>query len=227
MIIHLPEILSAEELGEIRQLLGDADFVDGAQTARAYVQPRKNNMEVRIGSADQKKLHGIVMSALQRNNDFRLIAIPRRVANFIFSRYTEGMSYGEHSDNAVMGPQENPFRSDLAMTIFLSDPDEYEGGELVLNTDVRPETYKLPAGDCVIYPTFVLHRVDPVTKGMRRVAVTWIQSMVRSPQKRQLLFDIAMILDFFIKNTEEGIQHREAIRLDKVYKNLTRMWAEL
>ncbi len=226
MIIHLPKILSAEELSEIRQLLEEADFVDGAQSARAYAQPKKNNMEVRMDSADQKKLHGIVMSALQRNNDFRLIAIPRRVANFIFSRYTEGMFYREHSDNAVMD-QKNPFRSDLAMTIFLSNPDEYEGGELVLNTDVRPETYKLPAGDGVIYPTLVLHRVDPVTKGMRRVAVTWIQSLVRSPQHRQLLFDIARILDFFIKNTEEGIQHPEAIRLDKVYKNLTRMWAEL
>ena len=97
----------------------------------------------------------------------------------------------------------------------------------MLDSDVQPERYKLPAGDAVIYPTFVLHRVNPVVKGERYVAVTWIQSMVRSPQHRQVLLDIARVLDYFIKNTNEGIQHPEAIKLDKVYKNLVRMWAEL
>ena len=97
----------------------------------------------------------------------------------------------------------------------------------MLDSDVQPEHYKLPAGDAVIYPTFVLHRVNPVVKGERYVAVTWIQSMVRSPQHRQVLLDIARVLDYFIKNTNEGIHHPEAIKLDKVYKNLVRMWAEL
>lgn len=228
MTIHIPEMLSAEELGEIRKLTDNAELADGAQSAGKYGLPKKNNQEVRLDSADQAKLRSIVMSALQRNNEFRLIAMPRRIVNILFSLYGEGMYYGDHSDNAIMDQQNDPFRSDLAMTIFLNDPEDYEGGDLVLNTDLRPEQrFKLPAGDGIIYPTFALHRVDKVTKGERRVAITWIQSLVRSPQHRQILFDIARSLDFFIKSTKEGIQHPEAIRLDKVYHNLIRLWAEV
>ncbi len=226
MIVHLPQVLTREELKNIRAFLKDAEFVDGMQTAGAYADQKKHNMEVRLNSPDGKKIQAIVMAALQRANDFGIITYPRHVGGIIFSCYTKGMFYKDHSDNAIMG-RTNPFRSDLAMTIFLNDPGEYDGGELVLDTDVQPEHYKLPAGDAVIYPTFVLHRVNPVVKGERYVALTWIQSMVRSPQHRQVLLDIYRVLDYLVKNTTEGVQHPEAIKLDKVYKNLVRMWAEL
>ena len=123
MTVHLPQVLSSEELKNIRAFLKGAEFVDGAQTAGAYAVQKKNNMEVRSTSPDNKKIQAIVMAALQRTNDFRLITFPRHVGNIIFSRYTKGMFYNDHSDNAIMG-RNNPFRSDLAMTIFLNDPGE-------------------------------------------------------------------------------------------------------
>lgn len=224
-MIRLPNLLLAEDLARIREITDSAGFVDGMQTGRGYVESIKRNNEVRMGSEGQDALDRLVRGRLEASNDFRLIAMPKRIGNIIFSAYTEGMHFGDHSDNALMGTAD-PFRSDLAMTVFLNNPPDYEGGELVLDTDMQPIPIKLPAGDAVIYPTFSLHRVNPVRRGERRVAVTWIQSTIRLPQHRQILLDLARSLDFFIRNTKEGIQHPEAIRLDKVYKNLTRLWAE-
>ena len=118
-------------------------------------------------------------------------------------------------------------RSDMSMTIFLNDPKEYDGGELVMNTDIRPERYKLPPGHAVIYPTYFLHRVAPVTRGTRLAVVGWIQSMVRDPFQRQILIDLALSLNYFLQNTKEKFAHPEYIRLDKVYNNLKRQWVEM
>ena len=144
---------------------------------------------------------------------------------FCSARYGEGMEYGDHTDNPLM---DQGRRSDMSITIFLNDPSEYEGGELMLNTDISPQAIKLPAGDAVVYPTFMLHRVDKVRKGQRLVAVTWIESLIRDANQRQILLDLAQTLTFFMKSLPEGqgYQHMEYVRLNKVYQNLLRMWAE-
>lgn len=226
MIFHIAGLLTAKQLAEIEAVSRTATFADGMQTAGPFVAEIKRNAEVKDNSEAEARLNALLMAVLQRHHSFQMIAQPRRIGRLIFSRYTEGMYYGDHSDNAVMNPAE-PLRTDLAMTVFLSPPGDYEGGELVLDTDMQPQSYKLPAGDAVIYPTFLLHRVNPVTKGERRVAVTWIQSRVRLPQHRQILIDLSQTISFFLEHTKEGKQHPEAVRLDKVYKNLARLWTEL
>ena len=171
--------------------------------------------------------HAIIKEALRGNNDFRLVTQPHRLGPFLFSRYGEGMEYGDHSDNALM--DDGSFRSDIAMTVFINEPTDYDGGELVLNTDIQPESYKLPAGHAVVYPTMVLHRVNPVTRGQRLVGINWVQSHVRDPQRRQILVDLALSLSHIIDSQPpgQGFAHPEYIRLDKIYNNLLRMWAEV
>jgi PKHD-type hydroxylase len=152
------------------------------------------------------------------------------VAPFILSSYTPGLFYGDHTDNAIMGRQgDKPLRSDLSVTVFLSDQADYDGGELIIDSDLRPTSWKLPAGDAVIYPSFSLHRVDPVRRGERRVSVSWIQSQIRLPQQRQALIDIAQVLSWMLKTLPGGRahEHAEFRRLDKVRANLSRLWTEL
>lgn len=227
MIFVLQNVLDAKALNRLGALLRNAKFVDGMQTAGSAVAHAKRNTEVVRDSEAHTKCDAIIKEALRGNNDFQLVAQPHRMARFLFSRYTKGMEYGDHSDMALMGDRR--FRSDIAMTIFINDPGDYDGGELVMNTDIRPEPYKLPAGHAVVYPAMVLHRVNPVTRGERLVGITWVQSRVRDPQQRQILVDLALALSHFIDNNSPGqaYTHPEYIRLDKVYNNLVRMWAEV
>ena len=226
MIFVLPNLLSADRVAWIRSQTETQPFVDGRQTAGTAVRHAKNNQELKIGSDIVAEINREINEALQRNNDFQIIASPRRLSGFLISKYGSGMRYGDHSDNAILSSG-GGMRSDLSMTIFLKNPDEYEGGELTLNTDLRPERYKLPAGHCVIYPTYFLHRVEEVTRGERLVAVGWIQSQIRDPFHRQILIDLAVSLSFFVNSTKEKHQHQEYIRLDKIYNNLRREWLEL
>lgn len=227
MIFVLPNVLDAKALNRLGALLRNAKFVDGMQTAGGAVAHAKRNTEVVRDSEAHTKCDAIIKEALRGNNDFHIVAQPHRLARFLFSRYTRGMEYGDHSDNALMGDRR--FRSDIAMTIFINDPGDYDGGELVMNTDIRPEPYKLPAGHAVVYPAMVLHRVNPVTRGERLVGITWVQSRVRDPQQRQILVDLGFTLSHFIDNNSPGqaYTHPEYIRLNKVYNNLVRMWAEV
>lgn len=230
MIFHLPAVLSADEVARIRTDLAATNFVDGMQTGGAYVRNIKNNRETAIDSNSARHLDGVVQEALARNNDFQVVALPRKIAPFIFSSYTPGLFYGDHADNAVMGKRHgDPLRADLSMTIFLSDPAEYDGGELMLDTDVAPMAYKLPAGHAVIYPSYTLHRVERVTAGERLAAVSWVQSEVRAPQQRQILIDIARTLSWILNSLPEdrAHEHPEFRRLEKVRSNLARMWVEL
>ncbi len=227
MIYVLPNLIDAGALDRLRTSLRGADFVDGRQTSGRAVSTVKKNTEVRLDSEAQTACCAVVLEALRASNDFRAIVQPRRFGEILFSRYTEGMAYGDHSDNALM--RDGDLRTDVAMTLFLSDPADYEGGELVMNSDLRPERYKLPAGHAVVYPAMVLHRVNPVTRGERLVAITWVQSSVRDPQQRQILLDLALALSHIIDNTPQGqgYTHPQYLRLDKVYNNLLRMWAEI
>ncbi|MCA8908735.1 MAG: Fe2+-dependent dioxygenase [Rhodospirillaceae bacterium] len=224
MIYVLPNILPDTLVEKIRQLAADAEFVDGMRTAGIGVAHSKRNEEISTDSDVVQEINQEVKAGLARNNDFQIVTIPRQLSNFLVSRYTPGMTYGDHTDNAILGGR---MRSDMSMTIFLNDPKEYDGGELVMNTDIRPERYKLPPGHAVIYPTYFLHRVAPVTRGTRLAVVGWIQSMVRDPFQRQILIDLALSLNYFLQNTKEKFAHPEYIRLDKVYNNLKRQWVEM
>jgi PKHD-type hydroxylase len=206
----------------------EGTFVDGVQTAGSTNNKRKKNEEIQSSSKLRKELSAELRKALQTSNDFRLIAQPNYIGDMLLSRYRHGMFYGDHVDNSIMGiASGTPWRSDLSFTLFLSDPDSYDGGELVLNTDTRPEAIKLPIGHMVIYSTLVLHRVNPVTRGERRAAVGWVQSFVRDPNQRQILLDIAQTLGFLQDQLTQGTEHSEAIRLQKAYANLSRMWSEM
>jgi PKHD-type hydroxylase len=226
MLFCLPKLLNDQELGEIDGLLAAAPFVDGRQTVGIGIKQRKRNREVRAASAERERVDAIVRAAVTRSRDFQLIALPSLIGPFLFSRYGVGEFYGDHSDNVMMSGPPHRFRADLSMTVFLNEPDSYQGGELVLDTDMRPQPIKLQAGAAVLYPTTVLHRVNPVTAGERRVAISWIQSSVRLAAQRQVLIDLAQSLDFFMKATQEGLEHPQAIRLQKVYSNLMQMWGD-
>lgn len=227
MIFILPNLLDATALERIGAVLRGADFVGGMQTGGRAVAQFKRNTEVDIKSKAHATCATIVEEAMRGSNDFRVVAQPHRYGKILFSRYTEGMEYGDHSDNALS--RDGSLRTDISMTVFINDPAEYDGGELVMNTDIRPERYKLPAGHAVVYPSMVLHRVSPVTRGERLVGVTWVQSKVRDPQKRQILVDLAFALSHILDNSPQGqgYLHPQYIRLDKVYNNLLRMWAEV
>ena len=224
MIYHLPNLLPPDAVAKVRQMVEGSDFVDGMQTAGGSVALAKRNEELSAGSDTARAINDEIKGHLARSNDFQVIALPRALSNLLVSRYTPGMHYGDHTDNAILGGR---MRSDMSLTIFLKNPDDYDGGELALNTDIRPERYKLPAGHCVLYPTYLLHRVEPVTRGERMVAVGWVQSMVRDPFRRQTLVDVAMTLSYFLNTTAEKHQHPEYLRLDKVYNNLKRQWVEM
>ena len=228
MIFVMPGVLPTSLLNKLKAAFDAGSFVDGAQTVGSTNTKRKRNEEIQTSSALRKELSDEVRQALLAHNDFNLIAQPKRVGDILLSRYRQGMFYGDHIDNTVMGRASgNIWRSDLSFTLFLAAPDSYEGGELELNTDMRPEKFKLPFGHMVIYSTLVLHRVNPVISGERRAMVGWAQSMVRDPNQRQVLLDIAQSIGFMQNNTREGTEHPEAIRLQKAYANLLRMWAEI
>lgn len=191
MNFHILEILDAEELRELNAALAEAIFVDGKLTASGIAKAVKNNLQADTSEADTSEIDGIVMNALWRSETFQAFAIPRRIIAPLFARYEVGMSYGSHVDVAIMGSDDEPVRSDLAMTIFISDAASYEGGSLVLEMAFGEQKIKLAAGQAVIYSATTLHRVEPVTSGVRLVAVTWIQSAVRDEQMRTVLFDLS------------------------------------
>lgn len=228
MIFVLPSVLPTTLLDKLKAAFDAGTFVDGAQTAGGANIKRKRNEEIQSSSALRKEISREVKTALLAHNDFNLISQPKHVGDILLSRYRKGMFYGDHVDNAVMGRADGDLsRSDLSFTLFLADPSSYEGGELELNTDMRPEKFKLPFGHMVIYSTLVLHRVNPVLNGERRAMVGWVQSMVKDPNKRQVLLDIAQSIGFIQNSTREGTEHPESIRLQKAYTNLLRMWGEV
>ena len=229
MILVLQNLLTRQELQAVVAALEREDFVDGRQTVGRVVRQIKNNLELSVDSPLRRQLSGQLGQALWRNGTFRDGAMPRVMSSFLFSRYRPGMAYGDHIDNAIMGEGGQPFRSDLSVTIFLNDPDAYEGGELVIDSDSTPQEVKLPAGDAVVYPTTSIHRVDPVTRGERRVAVGWIQSMLRDPAQRQMAWDMLQVLDCMSRQERgEPAGDVDAYRLlQKCRANLVRMWADV
>ena len=222
MIVQIKHVLGDAELNKIQQLLKDANFRDGHLSAGMAAQQVKNNLEV----ADENiisSLNNIVMNNVVRHPDYQQAALPHRVATPFYARYETGMEYGEHIDDPVMGQGER-YRSDLAMTIFLNSPEEYEGGELIIQTPYGKQTIKSKAGNAVLYPATTRHRVAKVTSGERLVAVTWVQSLIRDNEQRDLLYQLSKTREKMLRKNPES---EDTKHIDNVYVNLVRMWSEL
>ncbi len=223
MLLQMREVLKNDELMLAQGWLAHATFVDGRASAGAAAKRVKNNEELSAGAAELDRLNDLVMGALARHSDYRA-ALPLHVAAPYYARYRPGMSYGAHLDDPIMGAGGLMYRSDVAITIFLNSEEAYDGGELVIQTSFGERAVKLPAGDAVLYPGSSLHRVNPVTRGERIVAVTWAQSLVRDPAKRELLRGLNAAREKLLEGAPEAI---ETAQVSAAYLNLIRMWSDL
>ena len=226
MLIHLKNVLTPDEIREARALLGDdAPWVDGRTSAGGQAVAQKANRQLAQESAQAAKLQALVLAAVRRDPVFFSAALPRRVFNPLFNRYDpEAPRYGPHVDGAVLHSRATQewVRTDISCTIFLADPAEYDGGELTVQDTFGSRRVKLPAGDAVLYPGTSVHEVTPVTRGARLASFFWIESMVRSDERRRLLFDLDMNL---LKLRERHGETAEATALTGIYHNLLRQWA--
>ncbi|MDB5751733.1 MAG: PKHD-type hydroxylase [Ramlibacter sp.] len=227
MLLHLEKILTPDELRSARALLGPhAPWTAGRSSAGGQAAGRKNNDQLAQDSEPARQLQAIVLAAVQRDPLFFSAALPRKTFNPLFNRYSGTSNhYGAHIDNAVMHSR-NPaqwVRTDLSCTLFLSEPNEYEGGELVIQLPQGERRIKAAAGDLVLYPGSTLHQVTPVTRGARLASFFWIESMVASSEQRQLLFEMDMAL---LKLRERGEDDPAVVQLTGTYHNLLRMWAQ-
>lgn len=222
MVAVIEGLLSKEQVQSIAKRLFGAKFMDGTMSGGPLGKDIKKNAQVAPTSPEYRELADFVLSILKQNGDIAITALPRRILPPIFASYTEGQRYGDHVDAALMGPYPG-MRTDLSITIFMNDPGAYDGGELVLQTDFGEQIYKRPAGDAVLYPTHYRHRVNPVTRGRRMAIVTWMESMVRDPARREIIGDLAAVMDRLVttKGDDELIRMVEKSRL-----NLLRMWAD-
>jgi len=226
MLLHIPDVLDASELAHARQLLDSADWVDGRVTAGHQSTLAKDNMQLAEGSPAARELGEFVLQALARNALFISAALPLRVFPPLFNRYRGGQSFGTHVDNAIRQIREtgHRIRTDLSATLFLVNPGEYEGGELVVEDTYGAQSVKLPAGHMILYPATSLHHVRPVSSGARLASFFWIQSMIRRDAHRTVLFD----MDSAIQRLNNDVPgHPAAVQLTGVYHNLLREWAEL
>jgi PKHD-type hydroxylase len=224
-LIHcVSAVLSADELARIRPRLGSAAYVDGASTAGWSAREVKRNLQVTPGSPEYEQIARIVAEAFMRNGELQAALLPTSATGVLFNRYAEGMEYGPHVDSPVMGTMSNAVRSDIAITIFLSDPASYDGGELTVTTNGGTSQFKLEPGAAIAYPANTLHHVTPVTRGVRDAAVLWVQSQIRDPARRELLWDMetAKRLTF----QREGKSQTFDL-ISKSRANLIRMWAEI
>jgi PKHD-type hydroxylase len=226
MLIQVPGVLTPVQVAEARQKLDAAEWVDGRVTAGHQSARAKDNQQLPEGHPLGRELGDAIIGALQRHPLFVSAALPLHVFPPLFNRYSGGQSFGSHVDNSIrqVPGTAHRIRTDLSCTLFLSGPDEYDGGELMVEDTYGVHSVKLPAGDLVLYPSTSLHHVRPVTRGARVCSFFWLQSMVRDDGDRTLLFD----LDAAIRGVSaERPDHPAAVQLTAVYHNLLRKWAEL
>ena len=223
MLLHIPGVLNAEQLATIQQLLANGRYVDGRLSAGMEARLVKHNEELASDAAMMQQLNQIVMGSLVQHPLYQGAALPHRVAAPFYARYVPGMHYGDHIDDPVMG-QGDRYRTDLSFTVFLNGPGDYDGGELVIRTGFGDQRLKLPAGDAVMYPSGSLHQVAEVSRGERLVAVTWVQSLIRDPGQREVLFELYQAREALLRERPDSEETR---RVSRAYINLVRMWAEL
>lgn len=224
MLTIIPGILDDAQLKQVRTLLNESQFVDGRLSAGQDARRVKNNQELEANSRHMEQLNQLVMGALVQHPVYQAATLPTRIATPYYARYTTGMSYGDHVDDPIMGPAGSQYRSDISLTLFLNDADQYDGGELMIRTSYGYQRIKLNAGDAVLYPSSSLHRVNEIASGERLVAVSWIQSMVRDPQQRELLFQLYQSRESLRKDLPDA---EVTSQIDQVYVNLVRMWSEI
>jgi len=220
MILCIGDVLDSDTLADLRSTVASGVFVDGVLSSGWASRLVKHNEQLGAGpalAAAQDK----VIAVLKANPVFVGATLPRRFAPPLFARYEPGMEFGTHMDNPLMGPDH--MRADISVTIFLSAPEDYDGGELVMETTGGETPYKLPAGSAICYPTTVLHRVEPVTRGRREVAVTWAQSLVRRADEREILFDLDRVARSIF---ERDGKSQEFELINKSSANLKRLWVE-
>lgn len=226
MLLRIPDVLTPVQVAEARGLLDQAEWVDGRVTAGHQSAQAKDNMQVPEGHPAAQQLGQMILSALGQNPLFISAALPLRVFPPLFNRYSGGQSFGTHVDNAIRQITGTPhrIRTDLSATLFLAQPEEYDGGELCVEDTYGTQAVKLPAGHLLLYPATSLHHVRPVTRGARISSFFWIQSMIRDDGHRSMLFD----LDTAIQSlSADHPEHPSAVQLTGVYHNLLRQWAEL
>ncbi len=227
MLVQIPDILSAGEAAEALAALRAADWTDGRVTAGHQSAQVKHNLQIAEGSPLHARLGDLVLNGLGRSPLFISAVLPQRVFPPLFNRYDPGMTFGAHVDNAIRQVRGTPhkIRTDVSCTLFLTPPEDYDGGELVVQDTYGEQRVKLPAGHAVVYPATSLHRVEPVTRGSRISSFFWIQSMLRDDMQRRLLFDLDMAINAATPDLPDG--HEAPVALTGVYHNLLRQWAEV
>ena len=227
MLFHIQKVLDAEQLLHCRQLLDKAQWADGKVTAGTQAAKVKNNRQLPEDGPEARELRALVLEALSKSALFFTAALPKRIYPPLFNRYGgEANAFGNHVDNAIRTHPASVqhVRTDMSFTLFLAEPDEYDGGELVIEDGFAGRPVKLPAGDLILYPSYSVHRVEPVTRGIRLACFSWLESMVREPQQRELLFELDMSI---LAQRERHGDDDVSVRLTSCYHNLMRMWANV
>jgi PKHD-type hydroxylase len=226
MLLQIPEVLSAEQILGGRKVLESNDWVDGRITAGHQSARTKENLQLPEDNEHARQLGNTILQALENNPLFMAAALPLKVFPPLFNRYQNGQSFGNHVDNAIRQVAGTPHRvrTDLSATLFFSNPDEYDGGELVIEDTYGVHSVKLPAGHLILYPASSLHHVRPVTRGARLASFFWIQSMVRDDGERAILFDLDVAIQRLMSDTPD---HPSVVELTSLYHNLLRRWADV
>lgn len=226
MLLQIPQLLTSEQVTGCRKLLETDKWVDGRITAGHQSARVKDNLQLQEDQEEAKKLGDIILAALENNSLFMSAALPLKVFPPLFNRYQNGQSFGNHVDNAIRQVKGTPHRvrTDLSATLFFSDPDEYDGGELVVEDTYGLHSLKLPAGHLILYPASSLHHVRPVTRGARLASFFWIQSMVRDDGERTILFDLDVAIQRLMADVPD---HPSVMALTSLYHNLLRRWADV
>lgn len=224
MIFPIENLLNPEQLALISKRLQTDDFIDGKITAGWHARTVKENTQLSGKAPYAQEIKDLIRVALEKNLLFKVAAQPKTIHSMLISRYETGMSYGSHVDNALMSNGNSYYRSDLSLTVFLSDPTTYEGGELIIEHLDGKRSFKLKAGSAIVYPSSTLHSVKEVTKGVRLVAVAWIQSLVADPNQREILFDLDTVRRSLFQ--KQG-KTTEFDLISKSHANLLRQWSQL
>jgi len=224
MLLTIPGVLEASEAASFRQVLEGSTWVDGKATAGEQSAVAKHNLQVPEDAPEARELGQTILTKLGRNETFVSAALPLRVFPPLFNRYDPGMAFDTHVDNAIRFAGPVRFRTDLSATLFLTDPAEYEGGELIVEDTYGEHRVKLAAGDMVLYPATSLHRVAAITRGSRWASFFWVQSMVRADTQRAQLFTLDEAIQAL--TVKVGQTDPEVVRLTGLYHNLLRMWAD-
>jgi PKHD-type hydroxylase len=231
MLITIENVLTPDQITHARTTLATADWIDGRVTAGYQAQEVKRNAQVREGSPAAIELGDLILAALARSPRFMAAALPLRVFPPMFNSYAGGQTFGTHVDTAIrqLASTGQRIRTDLSATLFLTSPEDYDGGELIIEDSYGEKSVKLPAGDMVLYPATSLHRVEPVTRGNRVSSFFWIQSMIRQDAHRSLLFDLDASIQRLAASEQSQLPaiKQSTVQLTGIYHNLLRQWSEL